>query len=378
MNVDEIDLIRELRASLPEAGPEQIARARQTLLERITAEESVDEHQSTSPRKGRRWHVRRRGLGVAAAGSVALAVALLIVSPGGGGSQSAAAAVLRRVAAVAAAQTPGQVPKPGQYAYTRSRGADLNVNFAFTGEHPTQPSWSFLIPYLRQTWIAPNGTGRLRETDGPMRFLSARDRAAWVADGSHQSDLAGRQTTDQTFGKRSYPSLSKLPTDPSELRRVIEARKNKVHPCNHRYRHCDVIREIAGPPAGSSRIPVLALPGQSETFVIIGKLLGETYAPPAVRSALYQVAAELPGVKLLGQVKDPVGRTGIGVAYRDERHGQEHELIFDPNTSALLAERDVLLDPKKAGLKAPAGTIFGYATYLRSGVVDSTSSVPTR
>lgn len=376
--MDEIDLVRELRARLPEAGPEQVARARQTLLERITAEESVDEHQSTSPRKGRRWHVRRRGLGVAAAAAVALAVAVVILVPGGGGSQSAAAAVLRRVAAVAAGQTPGQAPKPGQYAYTRSRGADLKVN----------SSWSFLVPYLRQTWIAPDGTGRLRETDGRPRFLSARDRAAWVADGSHQSDLAGRQTTDQTFGKRSYPSLSKLPTDPSELRRVLIAAENKPP------RSCFatpsrpkgwkppatptcIIAAMVGRPSAETPIPNF-FKGQSETFVVIGRLLGETYAPPAVRSALYQVAAELPGVKLLGQVKDPVGRTGIGVAYRDEQHGQEHELIFNPGTSALLAERDVLLDPKKAGLKAPAGTVFGYAVYLQSGVVDSTSSVPAR
>ena len=115
-------------------------------------------------------------------------------------------------------------------------------------------------------------------------------------------------------------------------------------------------------------------PGDAETFTIIGDLLRETYAPPALRAALYQVAAGLPGVELVGETKDHEGRDGVGVAYTSE--GIRHELIFDPDTSALLGEQDVVVDPAPTHLDVGAGTVLGWAAYLSSGVVDSISDRP--
>ena len=79
------------------------------------------------------------------------------------------------------------------------------------------------------------------------------------------------QRTDETFkaGELHYLDLSNLPTDQSELRTLIEERR------------------VEGGPSGDW-----------ETFAIIGDLLRETYASPELRSALYQVAANLPGVEL--------------------------------------------------------------------------------
>jgi hypothetical protein len=93
-----------------------------------------------------------------------------------------------------------------------------------------------------------------------------------------------------------------------------------------------------------------------------------TYLPPAFRAALYRVVAELPEVELLGDVKDPVGRTGIGVAFT--KGNLEHELIFDPNTSALLGGREVAAWPLP-GLQVPAGSEIGSSAYLESKLVDS-------
>ncbi len=112
-------------------------------------------------------------------------------------------------------------------------------------------------------------------------------------------------------------------------------------------------------------------PGDWETFTIIGDLLRETYAPPAVRSALYQAAAKIPGAKYDGAVKDAAGRPGLAVAYTHA--GLRHELIFDPNTSQLLGEQYVVVDPTEAELHASPGTVVGYAVYLASGVVRSVS-----
>ena len=79
-------------------------------------------------------------------------------------------------------------------------------------------------------------------------------------------------------------------------------------------------------------------PGPAEDFVQVGDLLRETDASPALRAAIYQVAAKIPGVVALGTVTDHAGRSGIGLAYDD--HGVQSALIFDPATSALLGETD--------------------------------------
>jgi hypothetical protein len=50
-------------------------------------------------------------------------------------------------------------------------------------------------------------------------------------------------------------------------------------------------------------------------------------------------------------------------------------LVFDPETSELLAERQVLLE-RVNWIDAEPGTVIGYAVYLNSGVVDATSDRP--
>lgn len=71
---------------------------------------------------------------------------------------------------------------------------------------------------------------------------------------------------------------------------------------------------------------------QSELFTIVGDLLRESPAPPALRKALYDVAAGIPGVHLTGKVTDSIGRTGTGV----QRGGET--LVVDPANGALLAD----------------------------------------
>jgi hypothetical protein len=76
----------------------------------------------------------------------------------------------------------------------------------------------------------------------------------------------------------------------------------------------------------------------AEDFVHVGDFLRETDASPALRAALYRAAGLIPGVRLLGTVRDHNGRTGLGVAL--DSAGVQHELIFNPRTSALMGEAD--------------------------------------
>jgi hypothetical protein len=348
--MNEIELLGQLRAGLPAARPESRAAARAGLMARI-------EH-SQRPARSRPstswWRRPRLRLLAAGAGLAALLVALPIGILGGSGRvQPAVGQVLREAAAVAAAQEP-VAPGPGQFLFTRSEDAYLHAT-AYSPrcrthpcdrEHPWEATdeWSVLVPSEREVWISfGSRRGRVRQVSGKPRFVSADQRAGWVAAGSPSLSGAGR-VEDSTLSGASILDASELPTDPATLRRMIEARE---------------IRGVEGPP------------GEAETFTLIGDMLRESYLPAAVRAAIYRLTAELPGVELLGEVDDPVGRPGTGIAYTDRKRGTRHELIFDPETSALLGERESIVRSGAFGFKAPSGTPIGYAAYLESKVVDT-------
>ena len=111
-------------------------------------------------------------------------------------------------------------------------------------------------------------------------------------------------------------------------------------------------------------------PGDAETFTIIGDLLRETCTPrPESARPCTRSCWQLPGVQLVGTVKDETGRSGTAVGYVS--HGISNELIFDPQTSALLAERQVATADASW---VPDGTVTESTSYVASGVVDSTSA----
>jgi hypothetical protein len=284
----------------------------------------------------RRWPI---AVGAAAA-VAAVAIAVSVVLPAGetGGPDAAAAAALLHAARAAASRPTIAPPAPGQFVYTKSEGQAENTAVL------DQRAINFFQSVTREIWIGPDGSGRIRQMEGSPRFVTRADRVAWIAAG--KPDLTG-SSRDDSFGPRglSYLDLSKLPTDPAQLRQLIES------------------RTIEGGP-----------PGDAETFTIIVDLLRETYAPPTVRSALYTIAAELPGVQLLGTAHDHLGRPGTAVAYASD--GLSHEAIFDPRTSALLGEQTIVADPSLVNPRRPAGTVLDWTSYLNSGVVNSTTATP--
>jgi hypothetical protein len=358
--MNEIELLQQLRAGLPPARPEKRAAARARLIARI-------EHsgQEAAPLRTRaRWRRPRLAFVAAGVALAALLVALPIGILGGSGKvQPAAAEVLRATAEVAAEQEP-IAPGHGQFLYTRSKDAYLgSVPYnpdcprGGTSERPCELThdWSMLLPSEVETWVSFDDSlrGRIRRVLGKPRFVSADQRAGWVAAGSPPVSRPRRVEDSAVSGSDvlfDVEALTELPSDPVELREMIEARE---------------IPGIGGPP------------GEAETFVLIGDMLRGTYLPSALRAAIYEVTAELPGVELRGEVEDPLGRAGIGIAFTDERRGIRHELIFDPTTSTLLGERDSLATRSRAyGFEAPLGTTIGYAAYLESTVVDSVGERP--
>lgn len=354
--MNEIELLRRLRDELPPARPEARAAARARLVARAEHTE-----RGAPSRAAAFWLRPRLGLALAGVALAALLVAIPIGIFGGAGRvQPAVAKVLGRAAAIAAEQEP-VTPGPGQFLYTRSKSAYLSAvgynpacqRRPCDREHPWEATdeWSILVPSEDQTWVSFDDSlrGRTRQVSGKPRFVSADQRAGWIAAGSPPLPRPGSVEDSAVSGSGMPFDASKLPTDPAALREMIEARN---------------IRGVSGPP------------GEAETFTLIGDMLRRTYLPAAIRAALYELTAELPGVELLGAVEDPVGRHGIGIAYTDRKRGTRHELIFDPQTSVLLGERESIVRADAFGFEAPVGTTIGYAAYLESKVVDSAGEKP--
>jgi hypothetical protein len=326
--MDDLKLIGDFRSDLAEPDADTTVRARAAVMEAIAQLES----ESRRARRRRRWPSRRRSMAFVAVGGVALAVLLstLLAGDEPGAPPGAAAAVLRK-ASLTAGRQPQSAPGPGQYVYTKSRSLDESdwYDVGSTGKQ------SFAVRMLdaRQAWIATNGSGRIVERTGPARFLSRHDRQVWIATG--RPALGGGRTTSQRFGPGglSFVDLTRLPTDPTQLAKLIDERK------------------VEGGP-----------PGPAETFTIIGDLLRETYAPPKLRAALFQIASQLPIVHLFGPATW-TPRRGIAVGYTYA--GTRHELVFDPKTAALLGERTVTVR---------TGAVTSWSVYLASRIVDSTSS----
>jgi hypothetical protein len=284
--------------------------------------------------------------GVAAAGAAAVLVTVLLpASPAGHalGPANAASASFRQLALAADTQPPAGLPGPGQFQYTRSRALNSVCDLDRHG---------YCVNYqeYRQIWIGSDGSGRIVQKDVHPSFPTPADRASWIAMG--RPSLREVPSDDRSGpGGLSVgpPGLLKLPTDPARLAALISARK------------------VEGGP-----------PGPAEDFWQLGDLLRETDAPPALRSAIFQVAAHDRGVRAVPQLTSYAGKPAVGVEYVDRLprghgddagYGRAYQLIFDRQTSALLAERIILTNPATG-----ARVLASFTDYLVSGVVDSTRS----
>jgi hypothetical protein len=107
----------------------------------------------------------------------------------------------------------------------------------------------------------------------------------------------------------TYRLLQSLPTSPHALLKIINA------------------------------APLVGPPPDQEAFTTIGDLLRESIAPPRVSAALYRAAALIPGVRVIPDTRDAIGRPGVAVSFAF--HGVQEEWIFSKTTFQLLGERDV-------------------------------------
>jgi hypothetical protein len=224
---------------------------------------------------------------------------------------------LIRLAAQAATAPPSSLGA-GQYAYTQvERPIMTSVGSFRNGEPPFTEYFTGTV----QTWVAADGSGRqVTTTDPTPRFYTAADRAAWLAEGSPPGAILPSQlTTTQVFGPTTASEVngpiplydvSGLPSDPTTLSRIL----NNENPG---------AQSLGTLPAGiksldfaSSCSTAACTLFERAAALLQGPDIGVT---PALRQALFQVLAAVPGVEDLGTTTDPSGQSGVSLALVERR-----------------------------------------------------------
>jgi hypothetical protein len=354
------DELQALREWTPGGNPDPDAahRARLQLAAQIDAAREV-----RRPRR-RLWFLVAPPAVAAAVAAVVLVVSVgSDVQDGHVRVASARASAALESAARAAERRPAAspFPRPDQFFYTRTDATYLDTSVL-----SRDVTLVTLDTQHREAWLSERRPGAERTVPGPTRFPSAYARSEWVRAGRPvlrgqppPGGLGALGRTRYTLGNDSLTTAQMLAFDDTG---------------EQLYRR---LRHGVAPGQGPSV--------DGEVFVQIADALREQAAPPRLRAALYRALAYVPGIRLLGATHDRLGRAAVAVARTEHAHrvgharvgGTRTELLFDPDSSELLAERQVMLSPPPAVARlVPPGTVIADAVYVRRGVVDHTGQRP--
>ena len=315
-------------------------------------------------------------------------VGVLVLSSGPT-AEPAAAAVLRETAAVAR-QAPGGsgAPGPGQYFFLKQENMELEewapgyYTGSYDGIEPKAPNAiGAFVTSVQESWRSAHGRSRNRWRMEPLKFFTPADKRHWEAQGRplpspFEGDprtpglkdahvIAIRRGLHDVEAKEGggFIASGVYPTEPKALREGIE---------HHSIKGAAEWDRVKGRPLT-----------KAETIAELWDILEKPNTTPPLRAAVYGAFAELPGIKLNHDAKDLVGRPGDAIVLDGSDSiggdtGMRVEFIFDPNTSALLGERETLAEPaKRPWMKGiPVGTVTREIAYLNSGIVDSTHARP--
>lgn len=304
--MDDLQEIQRLFESDSETAPRARERALARLMQAIAAERPG----SSTPAATRRRRRRVPALVLVATIAALAFVAASLVSPSDTGAS--AADVLRQLAR--RVQDGWESPRAEQFIYTKTVGKRWDC----------QGGSCSIVEFERESWVAFDGSGRIREQVGGTR-----------SDKKYPSGALGFNEMAGTLGE-----------DLPGLRRYVE-----------------------------SLMPAGVEPTDFALFVTISDLLGETQALPEARRALFRLAATLPGARSLGTITDATGRPGVGVEYSDG--AVSRQIVFNPDSALVLGVINVAVDGTGTGPPSQSEVALGVVpgtseTYVDSGLVPST------
>ena len=313
----DLDTLLRETASAPDPTPQNLAAGRSAL----------DAATMTSARRvAAVRHMKRRGLGLgailAAAASLALVIAPLL-NPGPSPTATPGTGQPAASPHVDKGKSPASVTLNVSLVLFRA-GAAAGAQ---PGGWPDAPYWHTISSYhqgtgpmlRRESWMGHTASGVIKDPR-VSRGVMALDEVVM-------------------FGGFSWDQLYALPTDSRALETKLRA------------------TSLNG-----------GRDDNSELFTILGSLLAESPAPPALRKALWEIAARVPGVTLLGAAKDSAGRAGVEIRRGDEGY------ILDPKDGRLLEQYEGTPEPVA---EAPGGTNWR-STILQQGAANSAPTATPR
>ncbi|MFJ1764226.1 CU044_5270 family protein [Amycolatopsis sp. NPDC088138] len=269
--MDEMQLLREFAGPAELPAPGDLGPSRADLL-------------AVARRPARRRRVVWGGF--ATAGLAAAVAAVVVLTPAGTAvppaprEESDPVRILYQAATLARAQ-PDVEPRPDQFVYTRTRGADGREN---------------------ERWASVDGTH-----DGYEFRFGHGTEVAGCRDGKRvQHEGQGRIVTSAC---QPFPAfLPDLPTDADAMLAYLH---------QSTYGEGDTLQDLG-----------------TEVVTLAGG-----YLRPAARAALYEAVAKVPGLVLRPDAKDVTGRPAVGITWNgttEHAIGNQDEFLFDPATFAYL------------------------------------------
>ena len=282
----------DLRTLLAETSPNPDAPVSEAL---VRAESRLDEAVSLASHRVRTMHVakvrRRRRLLLATAAATAASGLAPSATRGPGGPVPSAAAVEVMLAAAQAAGAEDDGWADAAYWH-------ITMELGYLGRSP----------YRQELWLAHHGNGVLMSTDPEIPT---------AADGEPLYQETG-PSVFTAGGQVDWDGLYALPTSADELADVL---------------HGDIRR-------GDS-----TWDADTQLWVIVTDLLRFSPGSSALRRALWEVAATIPGVELVGDTVDALGRPGVALERDMSDQGlYRARLIVDPDTGHVLEELSYTLD----------------------------------
>lgn len=300
-----------------------------------------------SPRRSIAWHPSARVL-LATAAAVAVFAGLgvtaadrLSAHPAGPSAPTAAAAppvtavaVLDRVAQAASAG-PAVKVGPNQYFYVKAQVASTSI-FAKSG---TVEGWIAQSQAKETLWV-DNGQRTIQKAG------TAFEGYGGPIIGAFFNGLGPGAASRDKLLYPTYAYLESLPTNPRQLLSLI-----RQQPAAH---------------------------GGIYPFLFIGQLVSTAVLPPQTAATLYRAAALIPGVTVVPDATDALGRHGVAIAMSSvEGHFHlREEWIFSTSTYQFLGARTTVKEPS---VKNPAQyvTTTSASAVLARGIANSPGGTPT-
>lgn len=280
--------------------------------ELVAAAARTDGGGSRAPIRTRVWSPRRRLAGGALVAVLVLAAILAGMPFGAVESHHGVDGVaILRTAAAAASTQPARL---SNYRYT-----SVIEREAYTVRRGGQHA-SVILEQPAEQWVDREGKGH--QALQPSRVVARTGDESLMSVLPRGLQAPGDEPYPSTDTGRRTPPVDQLPSDPAALLDALATayREGRISP-------------------DSSR-PSPDREGYEITTVIL-QLLSDANTSPDQRAALFEALARMGGVKGLGTITDPVGRSGQGVAIdtnaADPLPSARFTVIIDARTSALLS-----------------------------------------